>query len=63
MHTTTATQRLRGAEFLIKDSTTADIFIPEEFSEEALMVRDMTVDFLRTRVLPVFDDLETLNHF
>jgi alkylation response protein AidB-like acyl-CoA dehydrogenase len=60
--TTSPTQnRLRGAEFLIKDSVPADIFIPEEFSEEALMVRDMTVDFLRTRVLPVFDQVEEQN--
>ncbi len=50
--------RLRGGEFLIKDSSFEDIFIPEEFSEEALMVRDMARDFVRTRVLPVFDQIE-----
>lgn len=50
--------RLRGGEFLIKDSTIADIFTPEEFSEEALMVRDMARDFIRTRVLPVFERIE-----
>ncbi len=50
--------RLRGGEFLIKDSTIDQVFIPEEFSDEALMVRDMARDFVRTRVLPVFDRIE-----
>ena len=55
---TLANVRLKGGEFLIKDSEAADIFIPELFSEEAVMVRQMTQDFLQNRVLPVFEQLE-----
>ena len=51
-------KRLQGGEFLIKDCTVDGFFIPEEFSEEALMVRDMARDFVRNRVLPVFEQLE-----
>ena len=53
--------RLRGGEFLVKDSAPEDIFIPEEFSEEALMVRQMSRDFIHQRVLPVFDRIESEN--
>ena len=58
---TLTTTRLKGGEFLIKDSTAADIFIPESFSEEAIMVRDMAKDFLHNRVMPVFEQLEKDN--
>ena len=37
---------LRGGEFIIRDSAYTDVFIPEEFNEDQLMVRQMCKDFV-----------------
>ncbi|HMN90010.1 MAG TPA: acyl-CoA dehydrogenase family protein, partial [Saprospiraceae bacterium] len=44
-------QVLKGGEFIIKDTPAADIFIPEDFNEEQLMVRDMVRDFVHNDIL------------
>ncbi len=49
---------LKGGEFLIKDSLPEDTFIPEEFNEEQLMVKDMVLDFLHNEIIPVREQLE-----
>lgn len=49
---------LKGGEFLIRDSKPEDTFIPEDFSEEQLMVRQMTIDFLEQEVVPVMAKIE-----
>ena len=48
----------REGSILIKDSRAEDIFIPEEFTEEQLMVRDMVLDFLHKEILPNMDRYE-----
>lgn len=59
MSTATETKAaLRGGEFLIKDSTWEDIYIPEEITEEQKMMRDMTKDFIRTEIDPNLDKLD-----
>ena len=50
---------LKGGEFLIKESTAADIFIPEEFNEEQRMIAQTCRDFTETQVLPNVDQLDT----
>src|SRR5688572_15673513 len=42
----TTPKALRGGEFIIRDSVYADVFIPEEFNEDQLMVRQMCQDFV-----------------
>ncbi len=44
-------QVLKGGEFIIKDTPAVDIFIPEDFNEEQLMVRDMVRDFVHNDIL------------
>ncbi len=51
---------IKGGEFLIKDATPQDIFIPEELNEEQLMIKQMTKDFVDTEVLPHLDRID--NH-
>ncbi|RTL57321.1 MAG: acyl-CoA dehydrogenase [Sphingobacteriales bacterium] len=51
---------LKGGEWLIKESTTQDTFIPEDFNEEQQMVKDMCVQFLDTEVLPVIDRIDKM---
>ncbi|HMO37870.1 MAG TPA: acyl-CoA dehydrogenase family protein [Saprospiraceae bacterium] len=43
---------LKGGEFIIKDTTPEDIFIPEEFTEEQLMIRDTVREFVYNEILP-----------
>ena len=49
---------IKGGEFLIKDATPQDIFIPEELNEEQLMIKQMTKDFVDTEVLPNLDRID-----
>ncbi|MHB1921509.1 MAG: acyl-CoA dehydrogenase family protein [Chitinophagaceae bacterium] len=51
---------LKGAEFLIRETDPLDLFIPEDFSEEQQMIRDMAIQFIRTEVVPVMDRIEQL---
>ncbi len=49
-----------GGEFLIKEITPDQIFIPEEFDEEQRMIAETCADFVETEVAPHFDALD--NH-
>jgi len=51
---------IQGGEWIIKEVKAEDVFIPEEFNEEQLMVRDMCTQFLDTEVLPVVERMDKL---
>jgi len=51
---------IHGGEWIIKEVKSADVFIPEDFNEEQLMVRDMCNQFVDTEVLPVADRIDKL---
>ncbi|MGE5106917.1 MAG: acyl-CoA dehydrogenase family protein [Sphingobacteriales bacterium] len=51
---------LKGGEWLIKESTPQETFIPEDFNEEQQMVKDMCASFLDTEVLPVIERIDKL---
>ncbi len=51
---------LKGGEWLVKSSTPGETFIPEEFSEEQTMIRDMCDQFLRTEVLPNVERMDKM---
>ena len=44
---------LKGGEWLIKESSPFETFIPENFTEEQLMIRDMCDQFLNAEVYPI----------
>lgn len=64
MPNTSSTQQqvasLKGGEWLIKESTPAETFIPEDYNEEQQMVKDMCASFLDTEVLPIVDRIDKL---
>ena len=60
MESTTQTQALKGGEWIIKESDSADTFIAEEFNEEQHMVMDMCAQFLDTEVLPIIERIDKL---
>ena len=49
---------IRGGEFLIKEVTIDEVFIPEEFDEEQQMIAESCNDFVETEVAPHFDELD-----
>jgi alkylation response protein AidB-like acyl-CoA dehydrogenase len=49
---------IKGGEFVIKETAYTDIFIPEEFDEEAQMIRQTCLDFLDTEVLNKLDRID-----
>src|SRR4051812_40340773 len=51
---------LKGGEWLVKESEPASTFIPEEFSEEQTMIRDMCDQFISAEITPVMDRIENL---
>jgi alkylation response protein AidB-like acyl-CoA dehydrogenase len=57
---TEKTKALKGAEWLIKESSPFETFIPEDFNEEQRMVKEMCNAFLDAEVLPVIDRIDKL---
>lgn len=62
MSTTTETNIavLKGGEWLVKESTSFDTFIPEDYNEEQQMVKDMCLSFLENEVLPVLERMDKM---
>jgi alkylation response protein AidB-like acyl-CoA dehydrogenase len=51
----------KGGEFLVKETKPQDIFIPEEFSEEQIMIKETCSDFLEKEILPRLDEIDNQN--
>lgn len=49
---------VRGGEFLIKATAAADMFIPEQFDEEQLLIKDTVTDFVHKHITPNLDKIE-----
>lgn len=60
METVQKSKVIKGAEWLIKESGTADIFIPEDYNEEQQMVKDMCRNFLDAEILPIADRIDKM---
>jgi len=54
-------QLIKGGAFLIEERTTDEIFTPEDFSEEHLMIAETTRQFIDNEVTPRLDELEKHN--
>ncbi|MEY3677946.1 MAG: hypothetical protein RI924_87 [Bacteroidota bacterium] len=53
-------QAIKGGEFIIKETEAADVFIPEEFDEEQLMIKKTCEDFLEAEVYPNLERIDKL---
>ena len=51
---------IKGGEWLLKESEAANTFIPEEFSEEQTMIKDLCDGFLDTEVMPILDRIDSM---
>jgi alkylation response protein AidB-like acyl-CoA dehydrogenase len=53
---------IKGAEFLIREITSDEIFIKEDFSEEQQMMRDAVIEFADREVIPNRDRFENKDY-
>ena len=44
--------KLKGGEFILKESSSDEIFTPEDFSEEQLMMKETIIDFMDREIWP-----------
>ena len=58
MPETILTELLKGGEFIVKDATPEQTFIPEQFGEESLMVARTAQDFLMNEIRPNVERIE-----
>jgi alkylation response protein AidB-like acyl-CoA dehydrogenase len=50
-----ANKPIKGGEFIIRDVHYSEVFTPEEWGEEHIMIRQLCEDFINQEVLPVLD--------
>lgn len=58
MSTATKPNTLKGGEFVIRETEAKDVFIPEEFNEEQLMIAQSCKDFLSQEIWPNLDKID-----
>lgn len=51
---------IKGGEWLIKETSCDDVFIPEEFDEEQKMIAQTCHDFLASEVWPRLDEIDSM---
>jgi alkylation response protein AidB-like acyl-CoA dehydrogenase len=51
---------IKGGEFLIRSTKPSEIFTPEEWTEEHLMIAQMCDDFINQEVYPVIDRIDAM---
>jgi|SRR5690348_2217995 alkylation response protein AidB-like acyl-CoA dehydrogenase len=60
MSTTTTGSLIKGGEWLVKPGSAFETYVPEDYTEEQMMIRDMCIQFLQTEVLPVIDRIDKM---
>ena len=51
---------LKGAAWMVKEYLPSETFIPEDLSEEQLMIKDMCQQFLAAEVSPILDRIDSM---
>ena len=54
-----ASNKTKGGEFIIKETHAQDIFIPEQWTEEQLMMKKTCEDYLAQEVWPILDRIDS----
>src|SRR5260221_7288308 len=50
--------KIVGGSFLIEDRTTAEVFTPEDFTEEHRQIAQTTEEFARKEIVPMIERIE-----
>ena len=51
---------IKGGEWLIRESNPFETYIPEDFNEEQLMVKEMCLQFLHAEIYPILERLDKM---
>jgi len=51
-------KNLKSGEFLVKETESSNVFIPEEYNEEQLMIAQTIKDFMAAELFPIVDQLD-----
>lgn len=60
METASKNKAIRGGEFLIRETSANEIFIPEEWNEEQKMIAQTCREFLAQQVYPRLDEIDSM---
>jgi alkylation response protein AidB-like acyl-CoA dehydrogenase len=60
MNETKQTTAIKGGEFLIRETKAHEIFIPEEWNEEQLMIATTCRDFIKQEIWPRLDEIDSM---
>jgi alkylation response protein AidB-like acyl-CoA dehydrogenase len=53
-----SSKAIKGGEFLIRPVEPSEVFIPEDFTEEQKMIGQTCLDFIKTEVHPILDQID-----
>lgn len=53
---------IKGGEFLIRETTANEVFVPEEWSEEQKMIAQTCSDFLDAEIYPRLDEMDSMKY-
>ena len=56
----TTKRSIKGGEFLVRETSAQEVFIPEEFSEEQKMMAQACSDFIETEITPNVDRIDSM---
>lgn len=59
---TVVADSLNGGEFLIKDTSAQEVFIPEQFTEEQRMMAQACQDFIDTEITPNIEEIDSMKN-
>ena len=51
---------MKGGAFIYEKTSIKDVFVPEDFNEEQLMVKEMIIDFVQQEVEPNLEKLDSM---
>ncbi len=58
----TLSKSIQGGEFLVRETDSQDIFIPEQFSEEQKMMAQACQDFIDTEITPNIEEIDSMKN-
>ena len=58
----TITKSIKGGEFLIRETSAQDVFIPEEYTEEQKMMAQACQDFIDTEITPNIEEIDSMKN-
>lgn len=53
---------IRGGQFLVRETKSEDVFTPEDFTEEQIMMRESVIEFVDREILPHREEFEKKNY-